>query len=218
MMDIEQARSNMIKQQIYVNKVVDEKIVDLFRKIPREQFVPQQYMRLAFTDMFIPLGHDQVMMRPMEEARILQALNIQNYETVLEVGTGSGFMTALLAMQAKHVFSVDIIEDFTQQAQQKLDKLDIRNVSLMTGNAARSWAQAAPYDVIVITGSLPILPHEFRQHLNVHGRIFVIEGAQAAMSAKLYSKLADDNWQVNTLFETHIPPLVEAHLVKKFEF
>ncbi|MDR9437664.1 MAG: protein-L-isoaspartate O-methyltransferase, partial [Thiohalophilus sp.] len=157
-MNFEQARLNMIEQQIRPWEVLDQQVLDLLIEVPREDFVPPEFRKLAFTDMNIPLGHDEVMMSPKFEARMLQGLTVRPDDTILEVGTGSGYVTALLARLGKHVYSVDLHGDFVEAAQAKLNAHNIHNVTLDVGDAAHGWDKHAPYDVICITGSLPILP------------------------------------------------------------
>ena len=215
-MNIEQARHNMIEQQIRPWEVLDQQVLDLLTRVPREEFVPAQYRNQAFTDMNIPLGHDQVMMSPKVEARMLQALQIQPDDSVLEVGTGSGYVTALLANLAGHVYSVDIHSDFTSAAQQKLDAHHISNVSLETGDAAAGWDKHAPYDVILITGSLPLLPKSYLQALKPGGRLFAIVGDPPTMDVMLITRVADNDWSKEYLFESELPVLENAPQPERF--
>lgn len=209
-MNIEQARFNMIEQQIRTWEVLDQPILDLLARVPREDFVPFSYRKLAFADINIPLDYDQVMMQPKLEARLLQTLQIRPQDKVLEVGTGSGYLTALLANLAQHVFSVDIHERFTSTAGQKLAAQGIGNATLETGDAARGWPAHAPYDVIAVTGSVPILTHDFQDSLKIGGRLFIVAGNSPAMEALLITRLGEQQWQRESLFETDIPPLVNA--------
>ena len=209
-MNLENARQNMIEQQIRPWEVLDQRVLDLLNEIPRENFVPKRYLKLAYADTTIPLGDEQVMMPPRVEARILQALNIQADETVLEVGTGSGYVTALLASLAEHVYSVDINTEMTRTAGEKLADHGIINVVLETGDAARGWDAHAPYDVIVLTGSLPLLPDNFKQALTVGGRLLAIVGDTPAMDVVLITRVGESEWTQETLFETDLPPLINA--------
>jgi protein-L-isoaspartate(D-aspartate) O-methyltransferase len=209
-MNLENARHNMIEQQIRPWEVLDQRVLDLLNEIPRENFVPKRYLKLAYADTTIPLGDEQVMMPPRVEARILQALNIQADETVLEVGTGSGYVTALLASLAEHVYSVDINTEMTRTAGEKLADHGIINVALETGDAARGWDAHAPYDVIVLTGSLPLLPDNFKQALTVGGRLLAIVGDTPAMDVVLITRVGESEWTQETLFETDLPPLINA--------
>jgi len=218
MRDLEQARFNMIEQQIRPWEVLDSRILELMAEVPREDFVPARYRQLAFADMPIPLGDDQVMMPPKVAARILQALEIQPDETVLEVGTGTGYFTALLARLAKQVYSVDIDPRMTRQAAENLAAHDIHNVTLETGDAARGWPQHAPYDVIVITGSLPILPESFQQSLAIGGRLAAIVGDSPVMEVVLIRRVGEDEFARESLFETDLPPLINAPQPERFTF
>lgn len=217
-MNIEQARINMIKQQLRTSYVLDEQILNAIIKIPREEFVPRNYKKLAFADMNIPLGHDQVMFTPMEEALILQALKLKPDEIVLEIGTGSGYMTALLAHFSRIVYSVEIFPDFCADAQRKLAQHQINNVAITEGDAAAGWEEQMPYDVIVISGSLPFLPDSFKNSIRVGGRIFVILGKKPAMEATVFTYTQSGQWQEQKLFETVIPPLVNALQPPDFVF
>jgi protein-L-isoaspartate(D-aspartate) O-methyltransferase len=218
MRDLEQARFNMIEQQIRPWEVLDPRILKLMAEVPREDFVPARYRQLAFADMPIPLGDDQVMMPPKVAARILQALEIQPHETVLEVGTGTGYFTALLARLAKQVYSVDIDPRMTRLAAENLAAHDIHNVTLETGDAARGWDRHAPYDVIVITGSLPLLPESFQQSLTIGGRLVAIVGDSPVMEVVLIRRVGEDEFARESLFETDLPPLINAPQPERFTF
>lgn len=217
-MNFELARFNMVEQQIRTWDVLDERVLALVGRMPREDFVPPAYRKLAFADMNIPLGHGQAMMAPKVEARMLQTLEIDPNDTILEVGTGSGYVTALLASLSKHVYSVEIAPELQVQAGPKLAAHNIRNVSLSLGDAARGWVRQAPYDVIAVTGSVPILPEEFRQQLKIGGRLFVIVGKSPAMEARLIRRLDAGSWAESSLFETDLPPLLNARAPDQFVF
>ncbi len=210
----ETARHNMIEQQIRPWDVLDDTVLNLIADVPREEFVPAGFHNLAFADMNIPLGHGEAMMSPKLEARMLQALDVKPTETVLEIGTGSGYVTALLAKLARHVYSVDIHEDFVNHAHSKLNDDDVVNVTLEQGDAATGWAQHGPYDVIAVTGSLPLLPDSLRESLKMAGRLFVIEGDSPVMTARLITRLSDNEFHQDfhseNLFETDLPPLRNA--------
>lgn len=210
-MNVEQARFNMVEQQIRTWEVLDPRILDLIGSMPREEFVPAQYRDLAFADIMIPLRHGQVMMEPKVEARLLQALAIESSDIVLEVGTGSGYFAALLAKFGKHVCSIDIFPDFTENAQRALARHGINNVTLETGDAAKGWDKRAPYDVIAITGSLPALPETFLHSLKPGGRLVAIIGEAPVMEAVLATRAGEGaQWTRESLFETNIPPLLNT--------
>lgn len=215
-MNFEQARFNMIEQQIRPWDVLDQRVLDLLAVVPREDFVPPQYRNLALVDMNLPLGHGQAMMSPKLEARVLQALDIQPSETVLEVGTGSGYLTALLAKLAKQVYSIEIIPEFIKSAQVKLADHGIANISLEEGDAAHGWSLDAPYDVTVITGSLCLLSDTFKQSMNIGGRLFAIIGDSPSMEATLITRIGVYEWAEECLFETDLPALQNASQPNRF--
>jgi protein-L-isoaspartate(D-aspartate) O-methyltransferase len=215
-MSVELARHNMIEQQIRPWEVADDKVLNLIADVPREEFVPAGFENLAFADMNIPLEHGEVMMSPKIEARMLQALEIKPTDTALEIGTGSGYLTALLAKLARHVYSVDIHEDFVSQVARKLEDDDIVNVTLEQGDAATGWPKHGPYDVIAITGSLPLLSENFQQSLRVGGRLFAIVGDSPVMEARLITRTGENEFHTEDLFETDLPPLRNAPQPDRF--
>jgi len=208
--DIEQARFNMIEQQIRPWDVLDQRVLDTMQKTHRENFVPEAYRSLAFVDTNIPLGHGQVMMAPNVEGRLLQALAIQPEDTILEIGTGSAYLTACLARLGRHVTSVDIEPEFTAQAEAKLAAEGISNVTLETFDAASGVERGKSFDVIAVTGSLPLLQQQFHNNLNTGGRLFVISGQLPIMEALLITRVDSSSWTRESLFETSIPPLLHA--------
>lgn len=215
-LNFEEARFNMIAQQIQPCNVRDEKVLELLQRLPREDFVPAEYKVHAFTDMNIPLPNGQVMMEPKLEAYMLQALQVQEKDKVLEIGTGTGYVTALLASQSRHVITVDIDADMQKQAQKKLEAHGITNVSYEVGDAALGWEKQKPYDVIAITGSLPLLPEIFQRNLNIGGRLFAIIGDSPAMEAVLITRTSDNEWTHESLLETDIPALINAVEPERF--
>jgi len=217
-MNIEQARHNMIEQQIRTWDVLDQRVLDQILRTPREDFVLPEYRAAAFTDMMLPIGHEEVMMEPKLEGRMLQALDIQPGDKALEVGTGSGYVTALLAGMAAEVFSVEIEPELHEQAKAKLAQLGFDNVLLEQGDASSGWEAHQPYDVIAITGSLPTLPSSFKENLQIGGRLFAILGSEPAMEAVLITRLNANEWREETLFETVIPPLRNITQEKQFTF
>jgi protein-L-isoaspartate(D-aspartate) O-methyltransferase len=217
-MDIEQARYNMVEQQIRTWDVLDQAVLNLLFKIHREDFVAEAHRALAFVDMEIPLGHGQCMWTPKLEARVVQELDIHSGDRVLEIGTGSGYLTALLAMRAAEVVSVDIEAEFTANAGQKLRAHGYHNITLHTADAARDWPDTKGFDVIVLTGSTPLLPDSFRQKLNVGGRLFAITGEAPVMQAQLVTCTAPGAFRNVTLFETCVAPLHNAARPAAFVF
>lgn len=217
-MNIEQTRFNMVAQQIRTWYVLDDNVLDLLYKLKREEFVPAESRAMAFVDMEIPLGHDQVMLTPKMEARILQELHIKKTDKILEVGSGSGYMTALLADRGAHVYSVEIIPELKTMAENNLKAHDITNVTVEQGDAARGWAKHEPYDVIVLTASTPVLPDAFKNSLNLGGRLFAIVGEDPVMEAILITCTAPGEFTTTTLFETSTAPLINAQQPVRFTF
>jgi protein-L-isoaspartate(D-aspartate) O-methyltransferase len=215
-LNFEEARHNMIVQQIQPWNVRDDKVLDLIQRIPREDFVPAKYKVHAFTDINIPLADGQQMMSPKLEAYMLQALQVQEQEKVLEIGTGTGYVTALLASQSRHVITVDIDEDVQKRAEEKLTAHQITNVTYEVGDAALGWDSNKPYDVIAITGSLPILPEVFQRSLNVGGRLFAVVGDAPAMEAILITRVKENEWVHEVLLETDITALTNATQPERF--
>jgi protein-L-isoaspartate(D-aspartate) O-methyltransferase len=217
-MNIEQARYNMVEQQIRPWDVLDQDVLNLLFKIRREDFVPEAHSALAFVDMEIPLGHGQAMWTPKLEARVIQEVAIQPTDRVLEIGTGSGYLTALLAAEAAEVVSVDIVPEFTAAATQKLRAHGFNNVELHTGDAARDWPDEAGFDVIVLTGSTPLLSDAFRRRLKVGGRLFAIVGEPPVMQAQIMTCTAPSSTRSIVLFETCVAPLLNAPHPAAFVF
>ena len=217
-MNFEQARFNMVEQQIRPWEVLDGRVLSLLETVQREDFVPVQYRKLAFADMAVPLEAGQVMMRPKIEARMLQALDLQEDETVLEIGTGSGFVTACLAALAKRIVSVDVFEELHREAAAKLADKNIANVELFIGDVMRGWQPEQAHDVVVVTGSVPAVPEQFLGWVNPGGRMFVISGESPAMEARLMTRTDVTEWSVESLFETDLASLVNAAQEPEFEF
>jgi protein-L-isoaspartate(D-aspartate) O-methyltransferase len=216
--DMERARFNMVEQQIRTWEVLDPRVLDLLHRVRREDYVPSEHRTIAFTDMELPIGHGEKMLAPRMEARMLQELALRETDRVLEVGTGTGYMTALLASLSGHVYSVDIVADFTRAAGARLAEHGIANVTLETGDAARGWDRHAPYDAIVLTGSVPVLPDAFRQCLNAGGRLIAVVGEPPVMEARLVTCAAPGAYDTVGLFETCIAPLRNAPRPQRFVF
>ena len=216
--DIEQARFNMIEQQIRTWEVLDTAVLELLKQVPREDFVSEQYKGLAFADLEIPIGHGQTMLSPKMEARIVQAMQIKPSDRVLEIGTGSGYLTALLAKLAGHVYSVESVAELSETARARLAAQGIRNVTLEVGNAAQGWTAHAPYDVIVYTGSLPVAPERVQNSLAMDGRMFVVVGEAPVMQATMIRRISADGFRREVLFETCLPALSSAPQPERFHF
>jgi protein-L-isoaspartate(D-aspartate) O-methyltransferase len=217
-MNLEQARTNMVEQQIRTWEVLDQDVLDLLYAVPREEFVPEKHRALAFVDMEVPIGENQRMWQPKMEARVLQELGLRKTDRVLEVGTGSGYLTALMSHRASRVFSVEINPKLAEFGRANLERHGADGVTLETGDAARGWGSHAPYDVIVLTGSTPILPRAFVEQLAPGGRLFAVVGEAPAMAARLVTAGVPGAWHGTDLFETVIAPLVNAEHAPRFRF
>jgi protein-L-isoaspartate(D-aspartate) O-methyltransferase len=217
-MNVERARLNMIESQIRTWDVLDQTVLDLLGVVKREDFVPPAHRVLAFADMQVPLGHDESMLPPKLEARMLQELAPLHTDRVLEVGTGSGYVTALLAKLAGRVISVERIDEFSQAAARKIAAHQLENVILEMGDAAEGWPQHAPYDAILLTGSVPVLPSAFREQLAVGGRLLAVIGEEPVMTATLITRVSPTAFESQGLFETCIPPLRNVKVPERFVF
>jgi protein-L-isoaspartate(D-aspartate) O-methyltransferase len=217
-MNFERARFNMVEQQVKPWEVLDERILAQMEAIQREDFVPVRYRKLAFADLSIPLPHDQIMMRPKVEGRMLQALALKEDDTALEIGTGSGYITACLAGLCKHVVSVEYHEDFYRDAEARLAEKGITNAELFHGDVMSGWQPEQAHDVVVVTGSVPAIPEAFQGWVNPGGRLFVITGKLPAMEARLLTRLGVSDWEEESLFETELPRLINSEPPPAFEF
>ena len=216
MQNTEQIRFNMIEQQIRPCDVLEGRILELLKQVRREQFMPEGMKDLAFVDMEIPLGYGACMWQPKLEARVVQELHLTRNDKVLEIGSGSGYLTALLAALAGHVTSVEIVPELSAVAAKHLAKRD--NITLEIGDGARGWGNGATYDAIVLTGSTPVLPEAFRNSLNVGGRLFAIVGDAPVMEAKLVTRIAPDVFETIDILETCVAPLQNAEQPSRFAF
>ena len=217
-MNTEQARFNMIEQQIRPWEVLDPSVLSLLSVVRREAYVPEAQRDLAFADVELPLGYGQSMLAPRVEARILQELAIKNTDKVLEIGTGSGYMAALLAAKAEFVYSVEIVPELVEFARANLKRAGVANVSVDLGDGAHGWPLYAPYDVIVLSGSTPVLPEAIQQQLRIGGRLVAIVGEAPAMQVKLVTRTGEDAYTAITVFETVAAPLVNAQARSAFGF
>lgn len=219
-MNFEHARYNMIEQQIRPWSVLDYHVLDVLGRLPREKFVPAAWRRLAYSDTRIPLEHGQSMMPPVVEGRLLQGLELNPDDHVLEIGTGSGYLTACLASLAETVDTVDLHEDFTASARERLKELGIDNVNFHTGDAATGWDGGRQYDAIVITGAVPEVPDAYKRSLAPGGRLIAVVGDsdQPIMEAVQVIRVGTGEWSTESLFETWIAPLVNAQRPRRFIF
>ena len=217
-MNLEQARFNMVEQQIRTWEVLDQDVLDLLYVIRREEFVPAACRDLAFCDLEIPIGDGEHMWQPKLEARVVQELSVRKSDRVLEVGTGTGYLTALLAQRAQQVFSVEINPALKAMGEKALKAHGIDNVTVELGDAAQGWEKHGPYNVIVLTGSTPVLPQALLNQLKPGGRLFAIVGDAPVMAARLVTCSAAGSYASIDLFETCFPPLLNALQPKRFEF
>jgi protein-L-isoaspartate(D-aspartate) O-methyltransferase len=221
-MNLEQARTNMVEQQIRTWEVLDQDVLDLLYTVPREEFVPPSSRNLAFTDMEIPLGKNAgegaKMWAPKMEARVLQELTVKRSDRVLEVGTGSGYLTALLAHRAAQVYSVEIDPALAAVGKANIGRHGVDNVTLESADGARGYAKWAPYDVIVLTGSVPVLPRALLESLAPGGRVFAVVGEAPVMTAKIVSCTGPGEFRAVELFETLLAPLANCERPSRFRF
>lgn len=209
---------NMIKQQLRTGDVLNDSILSLYDAIPRDQFVPNHYRHFAYSDMQIELPHHQRMMTPLEEAKLLQSLNLCGTETILEVGTGSGFLTALLSRLCQKIISIDYYDDLSASAREKLKQHGCDNVELYTGNACNGWFEKAPYDVIVFTGGIDALTEAHRLQVVPGGQLFAIIGKEPIMQGQLHRINHEQEWSVEIVFETCLPSLINPSKPGNFIF
>lgn len=216
-MNVDFARQKMIDQQVRACDVYDPAVQEVLARIPREQFVPNGFESLAFADTEIPIGHGESMMTPSLEGRILQSLDLDGIERVLEVGTGTGFLTACLARLANNVVSVDIYDDFLRKAGQNLQDTGVGNVELQAMDAIAELPDGS-FDAIAVTGSIHAFNPRFVEALNVGGRLFVIVGNAPTMEARVVERTGESDWHSETIFETQVRPLVHGASPPQFSF
>lgn len=215
-LDIEQARHAMIEQQVRPWDVVDLQVLQTLTAVPRERFVPEQHRALAFADTALPIGHGQSMFKPVLEGRMLQAAAIRANDDVLEIGTGTGFITACLAHMARAVTSIDIHADFLENAQARLLGLDLNNVRFEQADAL-SYRPQQQFDVVLVTAAVAVIPETFKQWLRPGGRLFVIQGLSPAQEALCLTRFGD-TFRIESLLETDVPYLMGAEPENKFTF
>ncbi|NOX09086.1 MAG: protein-L-isoaspartate O-methyltransferase [Gammaproteobacteria bacterium] len=205
-MNTEQARFNMIEQQVRPWDVLNPRVLETIEHTHREHFVPEAYQGLAYADSSIPLAQKQFMLPPVVIGRILQALDINENDNILEIGTGSGYLTACLAQLGAHVSTTDIHQELLDQAQKNCKAFD--NISYHQGDFSASWHENDRFDAIVVTGSLPHMNENFQHNLEIGGRLFIVTGQPPIMQAHLITRTAEREWNDQRLFETSIPALV----------
>lgn len=213
-----QARYNMVEQQVRPWQVLNSAVLEVMMDTPREHFVPPAYRGVAYADIPVPLGHGEFMLPPVVEGRMIQSLLLEQTDKVLEIGTGSGYTAALLAKSAAQVYSLDIEASATRDARSKLTVLGLNNVEFITADGLQGWEEQSRYDAIAVTGSLPEYVPVFQEQLKIGGRLFVIVGEAPVMKAMLITRLADQEWREEWLFETDIPALRGASKKSIFDF
>ena len=203
------ARQNMLLNQVRTWDFISPENIDLMRQVQREEFVPVEHRKLAFSDIEIPMAHGQYMMKPILEGRILQSLNLQRTDKVLEIGTGSGYLTALLALSVEQVTSLDIYPDFTNSAIEKLHEANLDGVTCICQDFYE-FDSNEKYDCIVITGAMKEMPDFLQKNINSNGKIFALIGESPVITACLISKTENDETKIETLFETDVQSLIQA--------
>ncbi|MDA0570958.1 protein-L-isoaspartate O-methyltransferase family protein [Burkholderia gladioli] len=217
-MNIDNARFNMIEQQIRPWEVLDPEVLSLLSVVKRELYVPSVYRDLAFADLELPLPGGQKMLAPRVEARMLQELAVKKHESILEIGAGSGYMAALLAHRGQHVVTVDIDPALVQFAADKLRDNGVSNAEVVLADAARGLPEKAPYDVICVSGGLPVVPQELLEQLKVGGRLAAFVGSRPVMKAQIITRIDDKQFRVADVFETYVDHLVNAMEPSRFKF
>lgn len=217
-MNFEQARQNMVENQVRPWEVLDARVLDVLGRVQRENFVAAEHRQLAFADVCLPLGHGEVMMKPVLEGRVLQALELNPGEQVLEIGTGSGFLTACLAGLAGEVVSVDIHADFIAAAGTRLAAAGVINATLHTGDAVLDWQPQGQFDAVVLTGAVATLPERMLGWLKPSGRLLAIRGASPAQQVVLLAREGEGRYREEILLETDLPYLKHAEPPRQFVF
>lgn len=215
-MNLEQARLNMVENQVRPWQVSAPRVLGVLAEVPREDFVPARYRTLAFADLMLPLGHGETMLKPVVEGRLLQALALEGHERVLEIGTGSGFLTACLARLAASVTSVEIHEDFAELARARLAGAGLRNVEVQRADALAGLRMPQAFDVVVLGGAAHTVPESLRALVAARGRLFAFVGAAPAIEAQLLTRVDATRWEVESLFDTDLAYLRGAEPPRRF--
>jgi protein-L-isoaspartate(D-aspartate) O-methyltransferase len=215
-LDFERARFNMVEQQVRPWEVLDPRVLDVMGKVRREDFVPTRWRKLAFADVEIPLGHGETMNKPVLQGRILQALEVQPCDTVLEIGTGSGYLTACLAHLGREVVSIEQHADLAERARARLAEAGLANAQIDVGNALSDWEPGRRFDAIAVNGAVETIPPRLLEWLNPGGRLFIVRGTAPAMEAVLLTRDAASGFATDSLFETDIPYLNHAAPPQRF--
>ena len=217
-MNFEQARLNMVENQVRPWEVLDARVLEVLGTVRREDFVAPEHRKLAFADLCLPLGHGEVMMKPVVEGRVLQALELTPDDQVLEIGTGSGFLTACMAKLSANVTSLDIHADFVTAAGQRLTGAGINNVTLETGEAVNGWQPSGQFSALVVTGAVHQIPQRFLGWLKPGGRMLVVRGDSPVQHVLLLTHEGNGRYHEESLFETDLPYLTHAEPPRRFVF
>lgn len=217
-MNFERARFNMVEQQIRPWEVLDLDVLDLLMTVKREEYVPAAHKTLAFADVEIPIGCGQVMLKPVIEGKVLQALQLKRSDSVLEIGAGSGYFAALLAARSDWVRTIEIEPELARFASENLARNGVDNVIVEEGDAARGWSCRAPYDVIVASGGMPVVPQSLLDQLKVGGRLFAFVGEAPVMEGRLVTCVGEGQFKVEDVFETLVPMLRNVQRKDGFKF
>jgi protein-L-isoaspartate(D-aspartate) O-methyltransferase len=215
-MNFEQARQNMVENQVRPWEVLDADVLETLKSVRREDFVAPAHRNVAFADLTLPLGHGEVMMKPVIEGRVLHALALNKTDDVLVIGTGSGYLTACIARLAGKVTSLDMHADFVETARQRLAAASVTNVSLETAECVNGYTPAGVFDAVVVTGAVHTVPEKFVRWLKPGGRMFVVRGDSPAQTAVLLTHEGEGRFREESLFETDLPYLAHAAPVKRF--
>lgn len=215
---LEKAHFNMVEQQVRPGYVLDERVLSVLESLSRTQFIDEELHGLAYADVALPIGHGQTMLPPVLVGRLLQALQVQPTDTVLEIGTGTGYLTALLAALAAQVVSVEIYPDLSAEAATNLAQTDVENVVLQVGDASQGWPMQDRMDTIICTAAFVAVPDTYLQSLKIGGRMLAIVGEGEVMDVQLITRVSERNWQTKSVMETVVPPMVNAEPILKFDF
>ncbi|MDQ7072290.1 MAG: protein-L-isoaspartate O-methyltransferase [Gammaproteobacteria bacterium] len=214
--NLNKSHYNMIEQQVRPSEVLEPRVLEALKAVAREKFVSEDLIPLAYADTELPIGYGQTMLSPVIEGRMLQAIDVQPTEGVLEIGTGSGYFTALLAQLARQVDTVEIITELSEQAQQKLK--GIENIHFHIGDASQGWDLEDRIDVIIATAAFVTVPDRYKQALQVGGRMLAAVGTAPMMEMQLIQRISEREWQIEAVFETVIPPMINAEPKAEFRF
>ena len=212
------AHFNMLEQQVRPGDVLDHKVLGVLKQIKRVDFVDESLSGIAYADIALPIGHGQMMLPPILHGRMLQALEIHNDEHVLEVGTGSGYFTALLSTLAQHVTTIEIMKELSLIAKQNIKGYGFDNITYCVGDASKIYPLSDRIDVIVLTAAFVVVPDDYLQNIKVGGRLLAVVGQEQNMEVQLIYRVAEREWQTKSVLETVIPAVINAEPKPEFKF